>query len=214
VEHVRAPDYLRRVNVEEETMPTKTRSIAILAALTLGVGACADHGTAPRVGDPLEAATRVANRLAGATQVVTDPKRFVASAHGLYVDDASAEERLAGTAFVAGAARTQAGTRTTVLEFRDARSARLEAERLLEEAYKTPRDALVCDLHKETLSVAGIPGASGVIVDIGNATGGPTKLATIVFSAGHFAFHLSAKGEAGAVPVAQLERAARRAYLG
>ena len=138
-------------------MPTKTRLIVTLAALSLATGACADQ-----------------------EGQVTSTTRHDGSAT------------------------------STVLQLRDARSARAEATRLLAEAYETPLGARVCDLHKETLDVPGIPGARGVVVDKDNTT----KVATIVFSKGRYAFRVSAEADAAALRLARLERAARRAYLG
>jgi hypothetical protein len=113
---------------------------------------------------------------------------------------------------LAGGSHVQDGIRTTVLEFRNAGSARSEAGHLLVKAYAEPRGAIACDLHKESLTVAGVPGARGVVVDNQTGNGSSTKIATIVFSKGQFTFQLSAEAKPGSLPLGQLKREARRAY--
>jgi hypothetical protein len=173
------------MNFKEEIMTTKTRTIVAMAALSLTTAAYAI--TDQRSGSADAAAT---------ASVPSAVQRLAPSTPGL----------LAGGSHVAD------GIRTTVLEFRNTGSARHEAEYLLVKAHQAPRGAIACDLHKESLSVAGVPGAEGVVVDNRMRNGSSTKIATIVFSKGQFTFQLSAEANPGSLPLGQLQREARRAY--
>jgi hypothetical protein len=173
------------MNFKEEIMTTKTRTIVALATLSLATAAYAIDDQRSGSADA-----------AAASSVPSAVQRLAPSTPGL----------------LAGGSRVQDGIRTTVLEFRNTGSARHEAEYLLVKAHQAPRGAIACDLHKESLSVAGVPGAQGVVVD--NRTGheSSTKIATIVFSKGQFTFQLSAEAKPGSLPLGQLKREARRAY--
>ena len=165
-------------------MTTKTRTIVALATLSLATAACAINDQRSGSADA-----------AAVASVPSAVQRLAPSTPGL----------------LAGGSHVEDGIRTTVLEFRTTGSARHEAEHLLVKAHQAPRGAISCDLHKESLSVAGVPDAQGVVVD--NRTGhGSTKIATIVFSKGQFTFQLSAEAKPGSLPLRQLKRKARRAY--
>jgi hypothetical protein len=173
------------MNFKEEIMTTKTRTIVALATLSLATAAYAIDDQ--RSGSADAAAT---------ASVRSSVQRLAPSTPGL----------------LAGGSRVQDGIRTTVLEFRNTGSARHEAEYLLVKAHEAPRGAIACDLHKESLSVAGVPGAQGVVVDRRTPNGSSTKIATIVFSKGQFTFQLSAEAKPGSLPHGELKREARRAY--
>ena len=168
-------------------MTTKTRTIVALATLSLATAAYLINDQGSRSADAAATAS-----VPGAVQ------RLAPSTPGL----------------LAGGSRVQDGIRTTVLEFRNSGSARHGAEYLLVKAHEAPRGAIACDLHKESLSVAGVPGAQGVVVDNRTGSGSSTKVATIVFSTGQFTFQLSAEDKPGSLPLGQLKREARRAYRG
>jgi hypothetical protein len=168
-----------------EIMTTKTRTIVALATLSLATAAYAINDQGSGSADA-----------AAPASVPSAVQRLAPSTPGL----------------LAGGSRVQHGIRTTVLEFNNTGSARQEAEYLLVKAHQAPRGAIACDLHKESLSVAGVPGARGVVVDNRTGNGSSTKIATIVFSKGQFTFQLSAEAKPGSLPLAQLKREARRAY--
>jgi hypothetical protein len=173
------------MNFKEEIMTIKFRTIGTLATLSLATAAYAidDQGS----GSADAAAT---------ASVPSAVQRLAPSTPGL----------------LAGGSRVQGGIRTTVLEFRNAGSARHEAEYRLVKAYEERPGAIVCDLHKQPMSVAGVPGADGVVVHNRTRNGSSTNVATIVFSKGQFTFQLSAEAKPGSLRVATLKRAARRAY--
>jgi hypothetical protein len=173
------------MNFKEEIMSTKTRTIAALAVLSLAPVAYAldDNG-----------GTGAADAAAAST-----PR-------------AAQQLTLSAPGFLAGGSRVQDGIRLTVLEFRTPGSARDEADHLLAKAYTERRGAIACDLHKQALSVAGVPGASGVVVDNLIRNGSATKIATVVFTTGQFTFRLSTEAKPGALQIGELKRAARRAY--
>ena len=106
----------------------------------------------------------------------------------------------------------QDGIRITVHEFRSAGSARCRGRSLLAEGLRRAprRDRL--RPAQGALSVTGVPGARGVVVDNRTRTGSPTKIATIVFAKGQFTFRLSTEAKPGSLRVGQLERASRRMY--
>jgi hypothetical protein len=171
------------MNFKEEIMTTKTSTIAALAVLSLATAAYAlDDGGSGSAGAAVPA-----------------PRAAQQQAHS-------------APGFLAGGSRVQGGIRITVLEFRTPGSARDEADYLLAKAYNARRGAIACDLHKQPLSIAGVPGASGVVVDNRTRNGSATKIATVVFSKGQFTFRLSSEAEAGALRLLKLKRAARRAY--
>jgi hypothetical protein len=126
--------------------------------------------------------------------------------------DAAAATSAGNAALLAGGSRVQDGVRITVKEFRTADAAQAEADRMLVKAYGGRRGAIVCDLHKQSLSVPGVPGARGVVVDHRTGTASSTKVATIVFSKGAFTFRLSAEGKPGALRLSLLKRESRREY--
>jgi hypothetical protein len=173
------------MNFKEEIMTTKTRTIVALATLSLATAAYAIDDQ--RGGSADAAAT---------ASVPSAVQRLAPSTPGL----------------LAGGSRVQDGIRTTVLEFRNAGSARHEAEYRLVTAYEERPGAIACDLHKQPLTVAGVPGADGVVVHNRTRNGSSTNIATIVFSKGQFTFQLSAEAQPGSLPIRQLKRAARRAY--
>jgi hypothetical protein len=173
------------MNFKEEIMTTKTRTIVALATLSLATAAYA-------IGDQRSGSADAA----ATASVPSAVQRLAPSTPGL----------------LAGGSRVQDGIRTTVLEFRNTGSARHEAEYLLVKAHEAPRGAIACDLHKESLSVAGVPAAQGVVVDNRTGNGSATKIATVVFSKGQFTFRLSTEAKAGALRLLKLKRAARRAY--
>jgi hypothetical protein len=104
---------------------------------------------------------------------------------------------LSAPGFLAGGSRVQDGIRL---------------DHLLAKAYTERRGAIACDLHKQALSVAGVPGARGVVVDNLIRNGSATKIATVVFTTGQFTFRLSTEAKPGALQIGELKRAARRAY--
>lgn len=166
-------------------MTTKTRTIVALATLSLATTAYAINDQASGSAD------------AAATASVSSAVQHLApSTPGL----------------LAGGSRVQDGIRTTVLEFRNTGSARHEAEYLLVRAYDARRGAIACDLHKQRLSVTGVPGAQGVVVDNRTRNGSATKIAIVVFSKGQFTFRLSTEARVGALRLLKLKRAVRRAY--
>jgi hypothetical protein len=173
------------MNFKEEIMTTKTRTIVALATLSLATAAYAinDQGSDSADG-------------AATASVPSAVQRLAPSTPGL----------------LAGGSRMQDGIRTTVLEFSNTGSARHGAEYLFVKAHEARRGAIACDLHKQAVSVAGVPGADGVVVDNRMRNGSSTKIATIVFSKGQFTFQLSAEAKAGALRLWKLKRAARRAY--
>jgi hypothetical protein len=114
--------------------------------------------------------------------------------------------------YLAGGSRVQDGIRITVEEFRTARSAQADADLMLMKAYEAGRGSRVCDRTKQAMSVPGIPGARGVVVDNRRWTGAPTKTATIVFAKGSFTFRLSTEARPDALRVRLLERASLREY--
>jgi hypothetical protein len=172
------------MNFKEEIMTTKTSTIAALAVLALATAAYAlDEGGSGSAGAAVPAPTRAVQQQAH-------------SAPG----------------FLAGGSRVQDGIRITVLEFRTPGSARDEADYLLAKAYNARRGAIACDLHKQPLSVADVPGASGVVVDNRTRNGSATKIATVVFAKGQFTFRLSTEAKPGSLRVAKLKRATLRAY--
>lgn len=124
--------------------------------------------------------------------------------------DAAATASVPG--LLAGGSHVHDGIRTTVLEFRNAGLAGSKAGHLLLKAHNARRDSIVCDLHKQPLSVAGVPGARGVVVDNQSRNGSSTKIATIVFTKGQFTFQLSSEARPGSLRIGQLKREARRAY--
>lgn len=124
--------------------------------------------------------------------------------------DAAATASVPG--LLAGGSHVHDGIRTTVLEFRNAGLAGSKAGHLLLKAHNARRDSIVCDLHKQPLSVAGVPGARGVVVDNQTRNGSSTKIATIVFTKGQFTFQLSSEARPGSLRIGQLKREARRAY--
>ena len=165
-------------------MTTKTSTIA-LAVLSLATAAYAlDDGGSSSAGAAVPAPT---------------PRAVQQPAHS-------------APGFLAGGSRVQDGIRITVLEFSTPSSARDEADSLLAKAYGARRGAIACDLHKESLSVADVTGASGVVVDNRTRNGSATKIATVVFSKGEFTFRLSTEAKAGELRLLKLKRAARRAY--
>jgi hypothetical protein len=173
------------MNFKEEIMTTKTSTIAALAVLSLATAAYAlDDGGSGSAGAAVPAPT---------------PRAAQQQAHS-------------APGFLAGGSRVQDGIRITVLEFRAPGSASDEADYLLAKAYNARRGAIACDLHKQPLSVAGVPGASGVVVDNRTRNGSATKIATVVFSKGQFTFRLSTEAKPGALRLLKLKRAARRAY--
>jgi hypothetical protein len=173
------------MNFKEEIMTTKTSTIAALAVLSLATAAYAlDEGGSGSAGAAVPAPT---------------PRAVQQQAHS-------------APGFLAGGSRVQDGIRITVLEFRAPGSARDEADHLLAKAYNGRRSDIVCDLHKEALSVAGVSGARGIVVDHPTRNGSATKIATVVFSKGQFTFRLSTEAKPGALRVAKLKRAARRTY--
>jgi hypothetical protein len=177
VESARAPPYGRLVNVKEEIVTTRTRTIAALAALSFAttVYIADDHGS----GMPEAAAAPASQQIGG---------------------------------YLAGGSRVQDGIRITVKEFRTARSAQAEADRMFLNAYAAHRGSRVCDRTKQAMSVPGLPEARGVVVDNRPWTGSPTKTATIVFAKGSFTFRLSTEARPKQLRVGLLERASRRAY--
>ncbi len=114
--------------------------------------------------------------------------------------------------YLAGGSHVQDGIRITVKEFSSADSAHAEADTMLMRAYEARRGSMVCDRTKQALSIRGIPGARGVVVDNRPWTGSPTKTATIVFVKGAFTFVLSAEAKPKQLRVDLLERASRRQY--
>lgn len=166
-------------------MTTKTRTIVALSTLSLATAA---YAIDDQTGGSADAAATAS--------VPSTVQHLAPSTPGL----------------LAGGSRVQDGIRTTVLEFRNTGSARHDAEYLLVKAYAARRGAIACDLHKQSLSLAGVPGAQGVVVDNRTGNGSSTKIATIVFSKGQFTFQLSAEAKAGALRLLKLKRAARRAY--
>lgn len=177
MEGARARPYGRVVNVKEEIVTTRTRTLIALAAL------------------PVAAAAYPAEKLAsGAPEAA-----------------AAIPAKHAG-GYLAGGSRVQDGIRITVKEFSSAGSAQADADRMLLKAYGAHRGSRVCDRTKEAMSVRGIPGARGVVVDNKPSTGSPTKTATLVFSKGSFTFRLSTEARPGALRVRLLERASRREY--
>jgi hypothetical protein len=173
------------MNFKEEIMTTKTSTIAALAVLSIATAACA-----------LDYDDRGSADAAVAESALQAAQHPAPSAPG----------------FLAGGSRVQDGIRITVLEFRTAGSARDEADYLLAKGYNARRGDIACDLHKEAVSVAGVLGARGIVVDHRTRNGSATKLATVVFSKGQFTFRLSTESKAGALRLLKLKRAGRRAY--
>jgi hypothetical protein len=114
--------------------------------------------------------------------------------------------------YLAGGSHVQDGIRITVKEFRSASSAQAEAKLMLMKAYEARRGSMVCDRTKQALSIRGIPGARGLVVDHRPWTGSRTKTATIVFAKGAFTFVLSTEAKPKQLRVGLLERASRRQY--
>jgi hypothetical protein len=177
VEAAPGPPYGRLINVKEEIVTTRTRTIAALAALSF------------------------------ATTV------YIADDLGSGMPEAAAAPVSAQTGgYLAGGSHVHDGIRITVKEFSSARSANAEADLMLMKAYEASRGSRVCDRTKQALSIRGIPGASGVVVDNRHWTGSRTKTATIVFAKGSFTFVLSTEAKPKQLRVDLLERASRRWY--
>lgn len=177
MERGRAPPYGRLVNVEEEIVTTRTRTLIALGALSVAAAAYPAEKLAS--GAPEAAAATPAKQVRG---------------------------------YLAGGSRVQDGIRITVKEFRTVRSAQADADLMLMSAYEAHRGSRVCDRTKQAMSVPGIPGARGVVVDNRPWTGSPTKTATIVFTKGSFTFRLSTEAKPDALRVRLLERASLRLY--
>jgi DNA-binding transcriptional regulator YbjK len=114
--------------------------------------------------------------------------------------------------YLAGGSHVQDGIRITVKEFSSASSAEAEANLMLMKAYEARRGSMVCDRTKRALSIRGIPGGRGVVVDHRPWTGSRTKTATIVFVKGAFTFVLSTEAKPKQLRIGLLERASRREY--
>ncbi|MEA2419068.1 MAG: hypothetical protein QOE60_1274 [Thermoleophilaceae bacterium] len=147
VERAPTRNYGRFMNFNEDIMTTKTRTIVALATLSLATAACAINDQASGSADA-----------AATASVPSSVQHLAPSTPGV----------------LAAGSRVQDGIRTTVLEFRNTGSARHEAEYLLGKAYEARRGAIACDLHKQYLSLAGVPGAQGVDVDNRTGTGSST----------------------------------------
>ncbi len=138
---------------------------------------------------------------------------YVADDLGSGMPEAAAAPVSAQTeGYLAGGSHVQDGIWITVKEFRSASSAQAEANLMLMKAYEARRGSRVCDRTQQALSIRGIPGARGVVVDHRPWTGSRTKTATIVFVKGAFTFVLSTEAKPKQLRVGLLERASRRQY--
>ena len=115
--------------------------------------------------------------------------------------------------YLAGGSHVQDGIRTTVMEFRNAGSAGSKAGQLILKAYNARRESIVCDLHKQPLSVAGMPGARGIVVDNRTRNGSSHEdRDDRVHEGPSSPSSCRPRRRPGSLRVGQLKREARRAY--